>query len=74
METMFGMVLALVIAFVYSWVLTLVILAVIPVVMIAGIAEVKALSGHTLSNKKAIETAGKVCLKPSYSGNFLLKW
>ena len=28
--------------------------------MIAGIAEVKALSGHTQSNKKAIETAGKV--------------
>ena len=55
------MTLALVIAFVYSWVLTLVIFAVIPIVMIAGIAEVKALTGHTQSNRKAIEIAGKVC-------------
>lgn len=54
------MVFALVLAFVYSWVLTLVIFAVLPIVMIAGLAEVKALSGHTQSNKKAIETAGKV--------------
>ena len=62
METMFGLVLALVIAFVYSWVLTFLILAVFPIVMIAGLAEVTALSGHTQSNKKAIETAGKVGL------------
>ena len=56
------MTLALLIAFVYSWVLTLVIFAVIPIVMIAGIAEVKALTGHTQSNRKAIEIAGKVCI------------
>ena len=54
------MVLALIIAFVYSWVLTLVILGVVPLVMVAGMAEVKALSGHAQKNKKAIETAGKV--------------
>ena len=59
-ETMFGMTLALVIALVYSWVLTLVILGVVPLVMIAGLAEVTALSGHTAKNRKAIETAGKV--------------
>lgn len=57
---MFGLVLALALAFAYSWVLTLVIFAVLPIVMIAGLAEVKALSGHTQKNKKAIETAGKV--------------
>ena len=54
------MTLALLIAFVYSWVLTLLILAVVPIVMVAGLAEVKILSGHTERNKKAIETAGKV--------------
>ena len=57
---MFGMTFALVIALAYSWILTLVILGVVPVVMVAGMAEVKALSGHTVQNKKAIEKAGKV--------------
>ena len=57
---MFGMSFALVIALAYSWVLTLVILGVVPLVMVAGLAEVKALSGHTGQNKKAVEKAGKV--------------
>ena len=60
------MLFALVIAFVYSWVLTLLILGVIPLVMVAGMAEVKALSGHAQKNKKAIETAGKVGGSQSY--------
>ena len=60
------MMLALVIALVYSWVLTFVILGVVPVVMIAGLAEASALKGHTEKNKKAIETAGKV-----YTGQVL---
>ena len=59
-ETMIGMVLAIVIAFVYTWVLSLIILGTVPIVLIAGALEVKALTGHTVSNKKALETAGKV--------------
>jgi ABC-type multidrug transport system fused ATPase/permease subunit len=59
-ETMCSMLVALVIAFVYSWVLTLVILGVVPIVLIASSLEVKALSGHTAANKKSLEKAGKV--------------
>ena len=57
------MIFAIVIAFAYTWTLSLVILGVVPIVLIAGGLEVKALSGHTLRNKKALETAGKVCIK-----------
>lgn len=60
-ETVIGMVLAIVIAFAYTWVLSLVILGVVPIVLIAGALEVQALSGHTVKNKKALESAGKVC-------------
>ena len=59
-ETMIGMLFAIVIAFAYTWVLSLVILGMVPIVLVAGALEVKALSGHTLRNKKALETAGKV--------------
>ena len=59
-ETFFGMIVAIVIAFIYSWVLTLLILAVVPIMIVAGFLEVKALSGHAASNKKALEDAGKV--------------
>lgn len=59
---MIGMVAAIVIAFAYTWLLSLVILGMVPIVLIAGALEVKALSGHTLRNKKALETAGKVCM------------
>jgi len=54
------MILALVIAFVYSWVLTLLILAVIPFVAIAASLEVKALAGHTNKTRQALEKSGKV--------------
>ena len=55
------MLLAIVIAFAYTWVLSLVILGMVPVVLVAGALEVQALSGHTVQNKKALESAGKVC-------------
>ena len=60
LETMVSMFVAVVIAFVYSWVLTLVILGVVPVILVASALEVKALSGHTVANKKSLEKAGKV--------------
>ena len=60
-ETMIGMIFAIVIAFAYTWVLSLVILGMVPIVLVAGALEVKALTGHTIRNKKALETAGKVC-------------
>ena len=54
------MLLALGIAFGYSWALSLLILGVVPLVMIAASLEVKALSGHANRNRKALEKSGKV--------------
>ena len=54
------MLLALGIAFGYSWVLSLLILGVVPLVIIASSLEVKALSGHANRNRKALEKSGKV--------------
>jgi len=54
------MIFALVIAFVYSWLMTLVILAVVPVLVVASLLQHKALIGHANRNKKALENSGKV--------------
>lgn len=54
------MVFALVVAFVYSWLMTLMILAVVPILIVAGVLQIKALTGHASSNKKSLEHAGKV--------------
>ena len=59
-ETSIGMLLALGIAFGYSWALSLLILGVVPLVIIAASLEVKALSGHANRNRKALEKSGKV--------------
>ncbi len=60
LETTIGMLMAIIIAFVYSWVMTLLILGVVPFVFISGALEVKALAGHAAANKKSLEKSGKV--------------
>ena len=57
---MVGALLALGIALYYSWLMTIVILAVVPLVMIAGALQLKALTTHASSNKKQLEKAGKL--------------
>ena len=59
-ETAFGLSFSLIIALVYSWILTFVILGAVPILVISGLAEATILSGHTKKNKEAIESAGKV--------------
>ena len=59
-ETTVGLLLAIVIAFVYSWLMTLVVLGVVPVLIIAGSLKVKALSAKNASVKLALEEAGRV--------------
>ena len=49
-----------VIGFVYSWELTLCVLAFAPFIMIGGMVEMKILAGQTQENAKALEHAGKV--------------
>ncbi|XP_048755888.2 ATP-dependent translocase ABCB1-like isoform X2 [Ostrea edulis] len=48
-----------IIGFVYGWQLTLVILAFIPIIGIAGVLQMKLLEGVTGQNKEALEEAGK---------------
>ena len=60
LEVFFGMVVSILISFIYSWALTLLILGLIPLIVITNILRVQALAGHSATNKKAMESAGKV--------------
>lgn len=51
---------SVIISFVYSWELTLLILSVVPIMAMAGAAEIKLLTGHAAKDKKELEKAGKV--------------
>lgn len=51
---------SIIIAFVYGWELTLLILSTVPIIAAAGAAGVKVLAGHAAKDKKELEKAGKV--------------
>ena len=59
-ESFLGMALSAIIALVYSWMLTLVLLLLVPIIMVAGFLQLKATVGHAGSTNKALEKAGKV--------------
>ena len=60
LESTMCMLAALVIALVYSWAMTLLILAIVPLIALSNVFQIKAHAWHAASNKKSLEKAGKV--------------
>ncbi|XP_069716416.1 ATP-binding cassette sub-family B member 5 [Phaenicophaeus curvirostris] len=58
--TVFTLLTAIIIAFVYGWQLTLLILACIPFVIAANAVNTSSVSGHAAQDQKALEEAGRI--------------
>lgn len=55
-----GIGVGLIIGFIYSWQLTLLVLAFVPFIMAAGMLQMKILAGYSNQGQKSLEESGKV--------------
>ena len=62
-QVIFSLLLSLAIAFAFSWSLTFIIIAFVPIVMLAGALQIKTVTGFTKRNKKDLEEAGKIAVE-----------
>lgn len=60
MQNFSNMGISIIISFIFGWELTLLILAVVPIIALASAAEMRLLSGHAAEDKRELEAAGKV--------------
>jgi ABC-type bacteriocin/lantibiotic exporter with double-glycine peptidase domain len=60
LESLACIITALIVAFIFSWKLTLVILAFMPLMVAVGFVQSKLVAGFAKGDKKAMEEAGKV--------------
>lgn len=56
----------IILAFVYGWAITLVILAFIPFFIISGVLQTRMMTGFSAKDKQSLEEAGKVLIYISY--------
>nr|XP_022306676.1 multidrug resistance protein 1B-like isoform X2 [Crassostrea virginica] len=61
LESLAVIITALIVAFIYSWNLTLVILAFMPLMVGVGMVQSRLVAGFAKGDKKAMEEAGKIC-------------
>lgn len=59
-EASVGLLSSIIIAFVYAWLLTIVLLLLVPIIALSGFLKLKALTSHASSNKEALEQSSKV--------------
>ena len=60
LQSLGGIGTGLIIGFIYSWKLTLCVLAFVPFIMAAGMLQMKILAGYSQEGQKALEESGKV--------------